>query len=123
MPRLRTGRPTSRSRRRLGPEAERRVRRHYRLRGYRILAANARVGGYELDIVVRRGRTVTVCEVKARTGPDYGAPVEAVGPEKARRVRRAAEAWLAFHPELAGLDVRFEAVAVSGGHIERIPFE
>ena len=123
MPRPRTGRSISRSQRRLGPEAERRVRRHYRLRGYRILAANARAGGYELDIVVRRGRTVTICEVKARAGPDYGAPVEAVGAEKARRVRRAAEAWLALHPELAGLDVRFEAVAVSGGHIERIPFE
>ena len=123
MPRPRTGRSNSRSQRRLGPEAERRVRRHYRLRGYRILAANARAGGYELDIVVRRGRTVTVCEVKARTGPDYGAPAEAVGPQKARRVRQAAEAWLALHPELAGLDVRFEAVAVSGGRIERIPFD
>jgi putative endonuclease len=119
----RTGRPGSRSRRRLGPEAERRVRRHYRLRGYRILAANARAGGYELDIVVRRGRTVTVCEVKARTGPDYGTPVEAVGPEKARRVRQAAEAWLALRPDLAGLDVRFEAVAVSGRRIERVPFD
>ncbi len=116
-------RPGTRSRRPLGPDAERRVRRHYRLRGYRILAANARAGGYELDVVVRRGRTVTVCEVKARSGPEYGAPVEAVGPEKARRIRRAAEAWLAMHRELAGLDVRFEAVAVSGRRIERIPFE
>jgi putative endonuclease len=120
----RKGRPSgSRPPRRLGPEAERRVRLHFRLRGYRILAANARAGGYELDIVVRRGRTVTVCEVKARTRPNYGAPVEAVGPEKARRVRRAAEAWLAAHPELAGLDVRFEAVAVSGRRIERVPFD
>jgi putative endonuclease len=117
------GQSSSRSRRRLGPEAERRVRRHYRLRGYRILAANARAGGYELDIVVRRGTTITVCEVKARSGQDYGSPVEAVGPEKARRVRRAAEAWLALRPELAGLDIRFEAVAVSGRHIERVPFD
>ena len=35
----------------LGRDAERRVRRHYRLRGYRILATNARAGGNELDIV------------------------------------------------------------------------
>jgi putative endonuclease len=95
------------------------VRRHYRLRGYRILASNARAGGYELDVVVRRGRTVVVGEVKARTGPSYGDPLEAVGPEKARRVRRAAEAWLALHPELAGLDVRLEAVAVRGSRISR----
>jgi putative endonuclease len=119
----RTGQPRPSSRRLLGPEAERRVRRHYRLRGYRILAANAWAGGYELDVVVRRGRTVTVCEVKARTRTDYGDPLEAVSPEKARRVRQAAEAWLALRPELAGLDVRFEAVAVSGRRIVRVPFD
>jgi putative endonuclease len=108
---------------RLGPEAERRVRRHFRLRGYRILAANAWAGGYELDLVVRRGRTVVVCEVKARSGAGFGAPVEAVGPEKARRVRLAAEAWLALRPDLQGLDVRLEAVAVGDGRVARVPFD
>jgi putative endonuclease len=107
----------------LGPDAERRVRRHYRLRGYLILDANAWVGGYELDLVVRRGGTVVVCEVKARSGPDYGDPLEAVGPEKARRVRRAAEAWLAGRPDLKGLDVRLEAVGVHGRRIQRVPFD
>jgi putative endonuclease len=109
--------------RRLGPEAERRVRRHFRLRGYLILDANAWVGGYELDLVVRRGRTVVVCEVKARSGLGYGDPLEAVGPEKARRVRQAAEAWLAGRPDLAGLEVRLEAVGVHGRRIERVPFD
>jgi putative endonuclease len=108
---------------RLGPDAERRVRRYYRLRGYRLLATNARAGGYELDLVVRRGRTVVVCEVKARSGMKFGGPLEAVGPEKARRVRQAAEAWLARRPDLADLDVRFEAVAVCGRRIERAPFD
>ena len=112
--------PRTSSSRRLGPEAERRVRRHYRLRGYRILAANARAGGYELDIVLRRGRTVVVCEVKARSGPGYGEPFEAVGPEKARRVRRAAETWLAARPDLAHLDVTLEAVAVRGRRVSRV---
>ena len=88
-----------------------------------MLASNARAGGYELDIVARRGATVVVCEVKARSGDAYGQPLEAVGPEKARRIRKAAEAWLARRPELAGLDVRLEAVAVSGRRIERVPFE
>ncbi|HXV34690.1 MAG TPA: YraN family protein [Gaiellaceae bacterium] len=118
-----TRQPRRSSRRRLGPEAERRVRRHFRLRGYRILAANAWAGGYELDLVVRRGGRLTICEVKARTGSDFGDPLEAVGPEKARRVRQAAETWLALRPELAGLDVSFEAVAVSGRRIVRAPFD
>ncbi|MBD0290480.1 MAG: YraN family protein [Thermoleophilia bacterium] len=111
-------RPSSRK---LGADAERRVRRHFRLRGYRILAANAWRGGYELDLVVRRGRRLLFCEVKAKTGTAYGEPWEMVGPEKARRVRRAAEAWLAARPELAGLDVSLEAVSVRGGRVARTP--
>jgi putative endonuclease len=97
------------------------VRRHYRLRGFRILDANARVGGNELDVVVRRGRALVFAEVKARSGDGYGDPREAVGPEKVRRLERAALGWLARHPELAGLDVRFEVVAVRGRRIERVP--
>jgi putative endonuclease len=72
---------------------------------------------------VRRGGTIVVGEVKARSGPRYGDPLEAVGPEKARRVRQAAEAWLASRPELAGLDVRLEAVAVRGRRVTRVPFD
>ncbi len=103
-----------------GAAAERRVRRHYRLRGYRILATNASAGGNELDIVARRGRRLVVCEVKFRAGDRFGDPVEAVGPEKQRRVRRAAEGFLARHPELAGLDVVLEVAAVRSGGVERI---
>ena len=80
--------------------------RHYRLRGYHLLEANARAGGYELDLVLRRGRRVLVVEVKEKGGPGFGHPLEMVDAEKAWRVRTAAGAWLAAHPELAGLEVR-----------------
>ncbi len=105
----------------LGADAERRVRRYYLLRGYRLVAANARAGGNELDVVLRRGRRLLFSEVKARSGAAFGDPWEAVGAEKERRLRRAAESWLARHPELAGLEVAFEVVAVRGGRIERAP--
>jgi putative endonuclease len=94
---------------------------HYRLRGFRILDANAWAGGYELDLVARRGGRIVFCEVKAKGGADYGDPLEMVGPEKQRRLRRAAEAWLAAHPELGELDVALEVVAVRGGKLERTP--
>jgi putative endonuclease len=118
-------RPTrSSSPRRLGPEAERRVRRYYRLRGWVVLDANARAGGNELDVVVRRGGKLVFSEVKARSGTGFGDPWEAVGRDKARRVRRAAEAWLARRPELSGLEVGFEVVAVRpDGSIERTPLD
>jgi putative endonuclease len=113
--------PTKSSPSRLGPDAERRVRRYYRLRGYRVLSANTRAGGNELDVVARRGQRLVVCEVKARSGTGFGHPWEAVGPEKVRRLERAAAGWLARHPEFGALDVRFEVVAVQGRRIERVP--
>ena len=101
-------------------EAERRAARHYVLRGYSILGANVRAGGNELDLIARRGRRLVFCEVKERDRADYGDPAELVGSEKQRRVRRAAETWLAVHPELQDLEVCFDVVTVGGGRLARL---
>ena len=100
--------------------SEHRARRHYRLRGYRILGANVWIGGYELDLVVRGGRALAFCEVKGKSGDGYGDPLEMVDAEKIRRVRRAAAAWLAAHSEHGGCDVRFDVVAERSGRLERL---
>ena len=99
---------------------ERRAARHYRLRGYRILGANVWAGGYELDLITRRGRQLVFCEVKGKSGAGFGDPLEMVDEEKLRRLERAAEAWLARNPELGALDCRFEIVAVRPGGLERV---
>ncbi len=100
--------------------SERLAARHYRLRGYRILAANARAGGHELDLVVRRGRRLVFVEVKERAREGYGGPVGAVDREKRRRVRRAAASWLQAHPETAELEIGFEVAAITDGRLERL---
>lgn len=100
--------------------SEQRALRHYRLRCFRVLGTNVWIGGYEIDLVVRRGRTVAFVEVKSKGGDHYGDPLEMVGPEKQRRLRRAAEAWLAAHPEAVGLETRFDVVAVRDGRLERV---
>ena len=106
--------------RRLKNAAEQRALWYYRLRGYRILGTNVWAGGHELDLVARRGGRLVFCEVKSKSGDGRGDPLEMVGPEKQRRLRVAAEAFLAAHPELARLDCSFEVVAVRGASIERI---
>jgi putative endonuclease len=108
------------STREAGRAAERRARWHYRLRGYRILATNVWVGGYELDLVVRRGQALAFVEVKAKSGERFGDPFEMITPEKQRRLRQAAETWLAAHPALADLRASFEVVALRGGRLERL---
>ena len=99
---------------------ERLAARHYRLRGYRIVDANARAGGHELDLVVRRGRRLVFVEVKERARDGYGGPVGAVDREKRRRVRRAAASWLQAHPETAELEIGFEVAAITDGQLERL---
>jgi putative endonuclease len=96
---------------RLGPEAERRVRLHYRLRGYRVLAANVSAGGNELDIVLRRGRLLVFCEVKARSGAAFGGGYEAVTWTKRRTLRRLAELFVQQH-SISSDEIRFDVASV-----------
>jgi putative endonuclease len=86
-----------------------------------LLGSNVWAGGYELDLVLRRGRRLVFCEVKAKTGPGYGDPLEMITPEKVRRLAQAGESWLATHPETAELEVAYEAVALYGGRLRRVP--
>ncbi len=44
-----------------------------------------------------------------------------VTPEKIRRLRRAAEAWLAWHSEYAGHEVRFDVIVERAGELEHLP--
>jgi putative endonuclease len=106
------------STRAIGTRAERRALAHYRRRGYRLLAENLWIGGYELDLVLRRGRTVVFCEVKSKGGAERGDPLEMVTPEKVRRLRQAAEAWLAANPQLLDSELRFDVAAERSGKLE-----
>jgi putative endonuclease len=86
-----------------------------------VLDANAWAGGYELDLVLRRGRRLVFCEVKAKGGRSYGEPLEMIGPEKLRRLIQAAESWLVRRSDCTGLEISFEAVGIRAGRIERVP--
>jgi putative endonuclease len=81
---------------------------------------NVRIGRSEIDLIVRRGRSVVFCEVKMRSRVDFGEPVEMVDVEKQRRLRRAAAQWLATRPDLSGLDVSFEIVGIHGRRLRRL---
>src|SRR5438477_111230 len=91
------------------------------LRGYRILDTNRWLGGAELDLVVRRGRRLVFVEVKSKSGTTFGDPLEMVDETKVWRLRTAADAWLARHPELRGLEVRFDVIADRAGRLQHVP--
>lgn len=79
-------------------------------KGYRILARNYAMQGGEIDMVVLRGDTVAFVEVKARADAEAG--LWSIGPQKQRRIRRAAGHWVAHNPWAASRTLRGDAVIV-----------
>jgi putative endonuclease len=99
----------------LGVSAEGRAALLLAAKGYREVARRWRSPVGEVDLVVRRGRTLVFVEVKARPRIDDAA--WSVLTRQKRRIVAAAEAWLAAHPEHAGYDIRFDAVLVAPGRL------
>lgn len=62
--------------------------------GYEIIERNWRIRQGELDVIARRGDTVVAVEVKTRRGTNYGAPLEAIGYLKTRRIRGLLITWV-----------------------------
>lgn len=81
--------------------------------GYACLDRRFRIQGGEIDLVVRRGAVLAFVEVKARAAGGAAEPECFVGAGQRRRVRRAALAWLAAHPQPDGPELRFDVVAVT----------
>jgi putative endonuclease len=86
--------------RELGRRGERRAAWFYRLRGYRIVDRNVRSRGGEIDLVARRGKTLVICEVKARQSLAAGAGHEAVDRAKREQLFRLADRYVVEFPQL-----------------------
>jgi putative endonuclease len=102
-------------RQQLGHDGEEVAAAHVQRLGWLVLTRNWRpadrtVRG-ELDLVAVDGDCTVFCEVKTRSGGGAGNPLEAVTPEKVRRLRRLAHAWLTEHDRPYSA-VRFDAIAV-----------
>ncbi|CAM3606896.1 YraN family protein [Nocardioides zeicaulis] len=106
--------------RHLGRRGEELAARHLTSLGMVVLDRNWRCDAGEIDLVLRDGRVLVICEVKTRSSRDYGDPVEAVDRRKADRLRRLGVRWLlahSCHPD----DVRVDLVGVlapPGGPVE-----
>ena len=106
-------------RRLYGDEGEAAVAAWYEANGYTVLSRNWRCREGELDLVLRTGRTVVFCEVKARRSTSFGTPAEAVNRDKRQRIRRLAAKWLEDTGTRPG-EIRFDVASVLAGEIEVI---
>jgi putative endonuclease len=90
---------------------------HLEARGYEIVERNYRTRFGELDVVVADDDALVFCEVKTRVANGQNGPampLDAIGGQKRRRIRRMAAQWLAesdsARPRRA--ELRFDAIGV-----------
>ncbi|HET9163765.1 MAG TPA: YraN family protein [Solirubrobacterales bacterium] len=112
------------TRQRLGKAAEDLVAERLAAADWEIVERNARTRHGELDIVAHDAGALVFVEVKAgRSGSLYGPerPVLAVGPQKQRRIRRLATAWMSERRDLPRYDaIRFDAIGVTYDRAGRV---
>ncbi len=87
-----------------------------RLKGYRLIARNLRTPVGEIDLLMRRGGTVAVVEVKRRAG---ASAAEALSAHQRGRLLRASQWALTARPALATLDIRYDVVLLESGRWPR----
>ena len=106
-------------RRALGARGEALAARWYEARGYTVVDRNWRCREGEIDLVLARGTTIVICEVKTRSSAAYGTPAEAVTRTKQLRLRRLAMRWIDAH-EVRPSGLRFDVAGVVGTTVEVI---
>src|SRR6187399_3468416 len=93
----------------LGAYGEALAARHLVEQGMVLLDRNWRCEAGEIDLVLRDGDVLVICEVKTRSSDAYGTPHEAVTPDKLERLKRLATFWAEAHEVRPG-DVRIDLV-------------
>ena len=101
-----------------GPAAEALAARFLATRGLAIVGRNYRCRGGEIDIIARDGRTIVFVEVRLRRSAEYGGAAESITARKRRRLRLAAEHYLARLPSEP--PCRFDAILLDALLSERI---
>lgn len=99
-----------RRRYRRGIHAETIVAAVYMAFGHRILGRRFKTPVGEIDLIAIKGRRVAFIEVKRRATREDAE--DAITLTMRRRVRRAADLWLAHNPRYQGYDVGFDLVFV-----------
>lgn len=97
----------------LGAWGEQLAADHLTGQGLEVLDRNWRCPEGELDLVAREADgTVVFVEVKTRAGLGFGAPAEAVGRAKARKLRTLACRWLLENRPPGTTELRFDVIGV-----------
>lgn len=82
-------------------------------KGYWPLAVRVKTPRGEIDLIVRRGRTLVLVEVKRRNEMETG--FHAISVQQQQRIMEAFQWWLSAHPAYTGCTIRCDVVLSAPG--------
>ena len=106
----------------MGRYGEELAARHLTGLGMALLDRNWRCREGEIDLVLRDGAALVVCEVKTRSDDRHGSPHEAITDVKLERLRLLGERWAQAHG-VRPPETRIDLVAVLRPHRGRSQLE
>jgi putative endonuclease len=86
-------------------------------KGYRILGFRLKTRQAEIDLLAKRGKVLAVVEVKRRS--TLMTALETVTFDQRDRLRRAGAALAAGRPQLSGMDIRLDLIALAPGKLPK----
>ena len=95
-----------------GDQFEQQARAHLQRRGLKLVEANYRCRGGEIDLIMRDGATLVFVEVRQRSSASHGGAVASIHGDKKRRLVCAAQNYLLRFADPP--PCRFDVVAVDG---------
>ena len=103
-----------------GLRGEEAAARYLQDRDYEILARNFRSRRGEVDLIVRKDRTLVFVEVKSWDAYGADSLEYAIDVRKQRRIREAGSFFLYRHPDLTDMSMRFDVLLVRPGGIDHL---
>lgn len=92
------------------------AQRHLEQHGLRLVQANFRCKGGEIDLIMCDGATLVFVEVRQRADARHGSAAASIGPTKIARLLCAAQVYLQRRRSVP--PCRFDVVAIDAGQLD-----
>lgn len=105
------------NKRKVGNDYEKIAGEYLKTKGYEILEYNFYTRAGEIDVIAKHEGYLVFVEVKYRKDLSAGHPLDAITPQKQKKISKCALYYMKAHG-LLGLPVRFDVVGILGDEIQ-----
>ena len=99
-------------RKELGQKGEDRAAKYLKSKGYKILERNCKSKYGEIDLICKDKDKIVFVEVKTRTNPAFGSPIDAVDFRKQKKLKNLALEWLSEKGWFEKKEIRFDVIGI-----------